>query len=135
MSSIETRFPHNIKLAVAGHPGRASAVVHKGYSDAVMVKLLTEDMGGYFDFVYIDGSHQAPNVLNDVVLGFKLLKVGGVMAFIDYLWSENLPTGKEPLRCPEPAIYAFININFRKLTVLSAMPAQVYVQKTADWPV
>jgi hypothetical protein len=54
------------------------------------------------------------------------------MAFDDYLWSENLPGGKDPLRCPKPAIDAFVNINFRKLNVLSALLAQVYIQKMSD---
>jgi len=132
MSSVESRFLHNIDVATKRHPDMAEVVVHKGYSDVLMAGMLAEGKQGYFDFIYVDGSHQAPDVLCDAVLGFKLLRVGGVMAFDDYLWSENLPGGKDPLRCPKPAIDAFININFRKLNVLSALLAQVYVQKMSD---
>lgn len=63
----------------------------------------------YFDFIYVDGSHRAPDVLCDAVLGFKLPKVGGFMAFDDYLQAERawLPYGTDPLRCPKPAIDAY----------------------------
>ena len=86
----------------------------------------------YFDFIYIDGSHQAPDVLSDAVLGFKLLKIGGVMAFDDYIWQEDLPTGKDPLRCPKPGIDAFVNINMRKLDILPTPINQLYIRKCAD---
>lgn len=133
MESVEARFRHNVAAAVgrAAHP--VDLKVHKGYSDAVLARLLAEGRRGHFDFVYIDGSHQAPDVLADAVLGFRLLRVGGLMAFDDYLWSEDLPYGKDPLRCPKPAVDAFVNLNFRKLRVVQ-LPAnyQLYVQKTSD---
>jgi predicted O-methyltransferase YrrM len=132
MQAVERRFRHNVARAAGQYPGRAHIVVHKGYSDECLARLLVEGKRGYFDFVYIDGSHQAADVLADAVLGFRLLKVGGVLAFDDYLWSEQLPSGKDPLRCPKPAIDAFVNLNFRKVQVLSAPLYQLYVQKLAD---
>ena len=39
-----------------------------------------------FDIIYIDGSHDAKDVLSDAVLSWDLLKVGGIMIFDDYLW-------------------------------------------------
>jgi hypothetical protein len=33
-----------------------------------------------------DGSHRARDVLEDAVLSWPLLKVGGIMLFDDYLW-------------------------------------------------
>ena len=131
MGSVEARFKHNTGLAIRKASHEVDLVVHKGLSDVCLARLLAPGGPGAFDFIYIDGSHQAPDVLSDAVLGFRLLKVGGVMAFDDYLWSENLPQGRDPLRCPKPAIDAFVNINFRKLTVISAPLYQLYVQKTA----
>jgi hypothetical protein len=39
-----------------------------------------------YDFIYVDGSHAAPDVLTDAVLAWPLLKQRGVMVFDDYLW-------------------------------------------------
>ena len=46
-----------------------------------------------FDFIYIDGDHTAEGVLQDAVLAWRLLKVGGIIAFDDYLWTD--PRGIE----------------------------------------
>jgi predicted O-methyltransferase YrrM len=129
MNSVEARFTHNTRLAIGAAPNKVDLKVHKGYSDVCLARLLAQGGANYFDFVYIDGSHQAPDVLCDAVLGFKLLRPGGVIAFDDYLWSEDLPGGKDPLRCPKPAIDAFVNLYFRKLNVLSAPLYQLYCQK------
>ena len=37
-----------------------------------------------FDFIYVDGNHQTPEVLLDACLAFKLLEPKGVMLFDDY---------------------------------------------------
>lgn len=37
------------------------------------------NLGIRADLIYIDGDHRASTVLNDMVLGFKLLNVGGVV--------------------------------------------------------
>jgi predicted O-methyltransferase YrrM len=132
MHSVERRFHHNVALAAGKYPGRARVEVHKGFSDDHLAALIAAGKKSYFDFVYVDGSHQAADVLVDAVLGFKLLRVGGVIAFDDYLWSEALPSGKDPLRCPKPAIDAFVNLNFRKVEVLSAPLYQLYVRKLSD---
>jgi SAM-dependent methyltransferase len=39
-----------------------------------------------FDIVYIDGNHEPEYVLEDAVLAFRKLKVGGYMIFDDYGW-------------------------------------------------
>jgi len=40
--------------------------------------------GGTYDFVYVDGDHNASGVLEDAVLAWRALKVGGVMFLDDY---------------------------------------------------
>ena len=45
---------------------------------------------------------------------------------------ERLPYGTDPLRCPKPAIDAFINLNIRKLTLYPGAMLQIYVQKVAE---
>lgn len=132
MPSVEERFNHNIARAIKLAAYQVDLTVHKCFSDEALAKLLVAGKKNYFDFIYIDGSHQAPDVLADAVLAFKLLRVGGLIVFDDYLWSENMPYGKDPLRCPKPAIDAFVNLNFRKLQIITAPLCQLYVQKLTD---
>jgi hypothetical protein len=111
MSAVEKRFLNNTQVAMTNAKHAVDLVVHKSYSHLALSSLLAEGKQAYFDFIYVDGSHQAPDVLCDAVLAFKLLRVGGTLGFDDYLWAEELPTGKDPLQCPKPAIDAFVNIN------------------------
>ena len=132
MSAVEKRFIHNTGLSKSRAANRVDLICHKGYSDKELANLLAEGKQGYFDFIYIDGSHQAPDVLCDAVLSFRLLKTNGVIAFDDYLWAEALPYGVDPIRCPKPAIDAFTNIYCRKIRILPAPLLQLYVQKIGD---
>ena len=130
MGSVESRFKHNVALSIEAAIYKPNLIVHKGFSDLSLARLIAGGATESFDFIFIDGSHQAPDVLSDAILGFKLLKIGGVMAFDDYLWSENLPYGKDLLRCPKPAIDAFTNLYARKLDVLPAPLYQLFIRKT-----
>jgi predicted O-methyltransferase YrrM len=132
MSEVESRFLHNIKVATENPPNPVALFRHKGSSDIELAKLLV-DKQNYFDFIYIDGSHQAPDVLCDALLSFRLLKIGGLIAFDDYLWAEALPYGTDPIRCPKTAIDAFTNIYCRKVKIISALLYQLYVQKISDY--
>lgn len=132
MTLVEQRFHHNTQLAKSKVSGNAELVIHKGFSDVLLSRLLADGKQGYFDFIYVDGSHQAPDVLCDAILGFRLLKNNGVIVFDDYLWQEPLPYGTDPLRCPKPAIDAFTNIYCRKVKIISAPLFQLYVQKISD---
>ena len=132
MGAVEARFHHNTATAVARAPSGVELVLHKGQSDLQLARLLSGGKAGYFDFIYIDGSHQAPDVLCDAVLGFRLLRIGGIMVFDDYLWAESLPHGKDPIRCVKPAVDAFTTLYCRKLEIIQAPLYQLYVVKTAD---
>jgi hypothetical protein len=129
MSDVEARFHHNVQVARCRARHGVTVVLHKGFSNTQLPKLIAEGKQGYFDFIYIDGSHQAPDVLLDAVLGFELLSPQGIIAFDDYLWQEPLPGGVDPIRCPKLAIDAFVNIYCRKLRVIRAPLCQLYLQK------
>jgi len=130
MTGVEARFHHNLKVARSRASHEASITICKGLSNTQLPKLLAEGKQGYFDFIYIDGSHQAPDVLLDAVLGFELLRAQGIIVFDDYLWQEPLAGGVDPIRCPKIAIDAFVNIYCRKLRVIGAPLSQLYLQKT-----
>ncbi len=57
----------------------------------------------FFDFIYIDASHRADDVLMDSMLSWRLLKPGGTMIWDDYGWHF-----KGPLSEPKMAIDAFL---------------------------
>jgi predicted O-methyltransferase YrrM len=132
MNDVENRFDHNTSLAISSAKFECSLIKHKELSDTGLARMLANDMSSYFDFIYIDGDHTAPQVLFDAVAAFRLLKIGGYIAFDDYLWSEKLPNGKDLLRCPKPAIDAFTNLYCQKLNILRAPLYQLYIQKISD---
>jgi predicted O-methyltransferase YrrM len=65
-----------------------------------------------YDLVYVDGSHQAVSVLQDIVLSWEMLKEGGIMICDDYEW------GMADDR-PRIAIDAFMNVYKGKYTVIN----------------
>ena len=129
MSLVETRFQKNTALAIksAAHP--VNLVVHKGESGVVLPQLIAATMQERFDFIYIDGSHRASDVLFDAVVAFKLLKPGGLMVFDDYLWYDPSIETVNPLRNPKIAIDAFTNIYGDSITILRAKLSQIYITK------
>jgi predicted O-methyltransferase YrrM len=131
MWQVESRFDRNIARSIECAVNEVTVAKVKGRSDVTMASLLSGAEQLRCDFIYIDGSHMAADVLADAVLGFKLLKVGGVMAFDDYTWVEAMPYGKDLLRCPKPAIDAFINLNFNNLELMTTTNTQVFVRRTA----
>lgn len=132
MNVAENRFDHNLKLAGAHFP-QAEIIKHKSTSQTAMMTLCVQGWENYFDFVYVDGSHEAPDVLADALLAHRLVRAGGVIAFDDYLWSP-LPDGEQDhYLLVKPAVDAYVNAFQRKVRVLQGLPAyQLYVQKLAN---
>ena len=85
MTAVENRLHHNIKTAQSKVAYTANITTHKGISNSELPRLVAEGMSGYFDFIYIDGSYQSPDVLCNSALGFELLKTKGIIAFDDSL--------------------------------------------------
>lgn len=84
------------------------------------------------DLLYVDGGHDAPTVLRDLVTGFDLVKVGGLVICDDYLWQDERFGGNRTLGRPKIAIDAFTTIYADKLRMVRGLPnAQVYFQKIA----
>ena len=133
MKKVEKRFDNNVKKAMKDKQNKIKFTKLKGNSDFYLSKLLTENKSKYFDFIYVDGSHQAQDVLFDALMAFKLLRKNGIIAFDDYLWFErNLSHGKDLNRCPKPAIDAFTNIFYNKVNIIQAPLKQLYVTKISD---
>lgn len=132
MIAVEARFDRNVAHAMK--LGRNPVLLHKHKkpSSAALAGILASRAAADFDLIYIDGSHQAPDVLTDAVLAFQLLRVGGMMVFDDYLWCDEPEGRQDSLNMPKPAIDAFVNIFQRKLKVHGNAPLyQLYLQKIA----
>lgn len=115
---IKTRFLNNVKKA--GGADRLTLIV--GYSQVELRKLPLAS----FDIIYVDGSHAKPDVLEDAVLSWRLLKKGGLMIFDDYPYETN--RGKRDEEWPMPAINAFVLINRPNLDIVSC-DYQVIIRK------
>jgi SAM-dependent methyltransferase len=73
----ERNFDHNVNASAS----TAQKVLKlRGRSCDVLQFLPAEG----FDFIYVDGSHAALDVIQDAAEAWKLLKPGGIMVFDDY---------------------------------------------------
>jgi len=88
-------------------------------------KILRELEWNSYDFVYIDGSHVAKDVLLDAVLSWDLLKAGGIIIFDDYQWRVK---AHKPWARPQTAIDAFLQV-FEPYIEILHKEYQVVVRK------
>lgn len=105
MAAVEARFDKNLSLLSAKFPAREFSKIKKPSLFALASEIFT---GGEADtdFLYVDGSHRAKDVLTDACLAWPLLKKGGILVFDDYMWGEP----RDLLHRPKLAIDAFVNI-------------------------
>jgi predicted O-methyltransferase YrrM len=114
MEKTEQRFDHNIAVATSKYPERAFTK-HKGNSVTELAQQVYKgDIAA--DFIYIDGSHIAKDVLTDACMAWPLLKPKGIMVFDDYMWGD----ARDILHRPKWAIDAFVNIFAEEVEIISA---------------
>lgn len=117
-AQVEKNFDDNIRIS-----GRSSQVNKiKGRSAVELRKLEFES----YDFIYIDGSHKASDVLEDAVLSWRLLKIGGILIFDDYIWEPQYVE----IESPKLAIDSFIKCYQGALEILRK-GMQMTIQKTS----
>ncbi|MGD0000494.1 MAG: class I SAM-dependent methyltransferase [Bryobacteraceae bacterium] len=117
-ASRELRFDHNLRIAAVVDKVKKL----KGRSEDLLAQLPRDS----FDIIYVDGSHQAVNVLYDAVSAWFLLKAGGVLIFDDYQWEVDKP----PSERPQPAIDLFLTAFEGRYELLSKA-YQVILRKRA----
>tara|TARA_B110000977_G_scaffold23505_1_gene28355 strand:+ start:210 stop:911 length:702 start_codon:yes stop_codon:yes gene_type:complete len=94
-------------------------IIKRGFSNEEIVKL--ED--NFFDIIYIDGNHEPEYVLEDAVLSFRKLKVGGIMIFDDYGWGGPDLTKR--------GIDGFLSGYHKKISLLNINHnTQTFIKKT-----
>jgi len=127
LGDLRQRFERNV--AAVGSPARVE--VRQGESIVQLAAMVASDPPPEFDFISVDASHRACDVLGDAVLAFRLLRPGGVLAFDDYLWNPFRRGGEDVLSTPKVAVDAFTSVFARQARVLPHFPLyQLYVQKT-----
>jgi len=114
LDSLYEIFMHNIS------PFRERVKVEVGSSQ----ELLRKHSLYSYHFIYVDGSHRSPDVLEDAILCFRLLKSGGIMVFDDYEWLTYAGT----LDNPRGGIDAFLENFFGQYSIL-LKDYQVGIQK------
>jgi predicted O-methyltransferase YrrM len=89
------RSPHAAKVGVVASP-----------SLPFLLRFVAS--GRRVDFVYVDGSHRAADVLEDLVLAFYATRPGGIVICDDYL--KGVRNGDATLGSPKLAVDAFTSI-------------------------
>jgi hypothetical protein len=110
-TSIYDAFCHN----TAPYANKIKA--RRGYSHEILPTL--ED--GAYDIIYIDGNHEPDYVLEDAVLAFRKLKVGGHLIFDDYGWGGPDLTKR--------GIDAFLHGYTTRVRNLGTFDTQLFAQK------
>lgn len=106
---IKDRYLANMKLCGAGD--KVKTIIAP--SQTVLRTLPLES----FDIIYIDGSHEKADVLEDAVLCYRLLKHGGTLIFDDYRYA-GFVSGADPTDFPKTAIDPFAECFDKYLTVI-----------------
>lgn len=115
------RFQDNV--AEAKKPQQTVNIL-QGTSYYVLADLIAQRR--IYDFIYVDGNHQADTTLTDACMCFGLLKPGGYMLFDDYLW-DHLP---DVLDRGKMSIDSFVNMFLPNINI-SSIGYQFLIQKKA----
>ena len=115
-SNLREKFMHNI------HPHSSRVKVFQYRSDQILREMA--DDGSECEFIYVDGSHEYADVLNDARLSFEICAHGGLICFDDYGWEVDPVVENRPKR----AIDEFLASHAQELEVLHKQ-YQVWVRK------
>jgi len=111
LAGLFERWQNNVKSVIA-EKQTCNVQVNKSYQG--LANLIKDNES--FDFIYVDGSHTAPDVLADACMCWGLLRVGGIILFDDYQW--QWPETLRELEYPKPGINAFASVYRDELQVV-----------------
>jgi predicted O-methyltransferase YrrM len=123
MQAVFMRFKENTAIA------KDKTKVVRGYAmDTSTTELASKIQDGLqYDFIYIDGSHIAKDVLTDACMAWQVLKPKGIIVFDDYVWGDP----RDILHRPKAAIDAFTNIFAEEVEVIH-VGYQLVVRKKGE---
>lgn len=130
MWCIDQEFSDNGRYNLSQHGTKVTMI--EEFSDDALSRMMSTHKS-YFDLIYVDGDHLAPNVILDLVLSWRLLKPGGYLLIDDFFVKATDKCfdhlrGKVPIIPPEPAMTAFRNL-YRGLYDVIFTNAQMCLQK------
>ncbi|KIP05820.1 glycosyltransferase family 8 protein [Phlebiopsis gigantea 11061_1 CR5-6] len=118
---------HN--LSITGKPFR----VIEGFSFPSLMTVLEEQISVRdpgFDWVYVDGSHEADDTLLDGELSWRLAKKGAIFIFDDYRWNKE---PEDSIHHPKRGIDAFMALHSDEFEVISSQDEyQMILRKTSE---
>lgn len=103
MIQVETTFRSNLRQLERENKN-ISFDVYKKPSHTGLAHLMGRTL--MFDWIYIDGSHRAEDVLTDLTMAWHLLHPSGLMILDDYAW-PNL----DPKKTPKLAVDAWMAVH------------------------
>lgn len=104
-AEIERKFDENV-----------GGKVKKVKCDHTLYLLDQIDARQKFSVIYVDGDHDAPKVLSDMVLAWKVLDEDGILIVDDYLWQGNIYSARAVRPCV--AIDGFVRSHMTQLQAL-----------------
>lgn len=121
-----SRVQHNLKST-----GKRFRILSE-FSFPALAKLLEEEIDAQdpgFDWIYVDGSHEADDTFLDGELVWRLAKEGAIVIFDDYHWDKE---PDDSVHHPKRGIDAFLALHQGQYQRLSAEDNyQVVLRKTS----
>ncbi|KAB5591671.1 General stress protein A [Ceratobasidium theobromae] len=123
------KLAHN--LAATGRPHR----IIPQFSVPGLMTLLqeaTQEPDPGFDWIYVDGSHEASDTLLDGELSWRLARKGAIIVFDDYRWDREPPSSSHH---PQRGIDSFMVLHAGEFEVLSGTMEEEYqmvLRKTVE---
>jgi predicted O-methyltransferase YrrM len=122
-------YYQRFRANVLDGPHAAKVTVTASSSLPVLSRMVAS--GEQADFIYVDGSHRAAEVLEDLVLAFHATRPGGIIIVDDYLIEPR--SGERTLDSPKIAVDAFTTIYRDRLKLPWGQPLyQLAMIKTAE---
>ncbi|EKM59540.1 glycosyltransferase family 8 protein [Phanerochaete carnosa HHB-10118-sp] len=116
-------------LSMTGKPFR----VMEGFSTPMLMTILQEEMTAIqpgFDWIYVDGSHEADDTFLDAEMAWRLARKGAVIIFDDYRWDKE-PEDSD--HHPKRGIDTFMTLHAAQFDVISSPTEyQMILQKKSE---
>jgi cephalosporin hydroxylase len=110
--TIKRAFEYNLSVCL----GQVTYI--NKYSHQGLVDLINQNVQA--ELIYVDGDHTAAAVLEDMILGWRLLSVGGVMLCDDAIgWKLVDQQGQAPVQLsPRMGIEMFVQTHWHKIELI-----------------
>lgn len=121
------KVTHNLSLT-----GRRYRIIDQ-FSVPGLMSLITDEISAEspgYDWIYVDGSHEADDTFLDGELAWRLARNGAIVIFDDYRWNKE---PEDSVHHPKRGIDAFLTLHAGEYTRLSSdTQYQMIIKKETD---